>query len=248
MNAWNNIKAVTKRELLGYFNSPVAYIFIVIFLLVAPGFAFQMGQFFERGQADLQPFFVWHPWLFLVLAPAVGMRLWADEQRVGTLELLMTMPIQPWHAIVGKFLASWLVLIIALLLTFPLVITVNYLGDPDNGVILLGYIGSILLSGAFLAVTCATSAMTRNQVVAFILSLVVCLFLTLAGFPPVTRALQQVAPDLPGLVDAVAAMSAWTHYDNFQRGVLDSRDLLYFFSVIGFFLFLTSVILRGHRS
>ncbi len=248
MNSWNNILAVTKRELQGYFNSPVAYIFIVIFLLLAPGFAFQLGQFFERGQASLEPFFVWHPWLFMILAPAIGMRLWSDERRVGTLELLLTMPIQPWQAIVGKFLASWLVLILALLLTFPIVLTVNYLGDPDNGAIFAGYLGSILLSGAFLAITCAMSASTRNQVIAFIISLVICLFLILAGWPPVTNGIQEVFPNISGLIDAVSALSASFHFENFTRGILDSRNILYFLSVIGFTLFLNSVMLRNLRS
>jgi ABC-2 type transport system permease protein len=171
------------------------------------------------------------------------MRLWAEERRAGTLELLMTMPIAPWQAIVGKFLASWIFLALALLLTFPVVVTANVLGDPDNGMIVAGYLGSLFLAGAYLAVTCMTSALTRNQVVAFILSVVACLFLILAGFNPVTDLLARWAG--PGLVDTVAAFSVMTHFDGFGKGVVDSRDLAYFLSVIGFSLFATGVILRN---
>jgi ABC-2 type transport system permease protein len=174
------------------------------------------------------------------------MRLWAEERRVGTLELLLTMPITPWQAIVGKFLASWLFLALALVLTFPIVITVNYLGDPDNGVIFTAYIGSWLVAGAYLAISCITSAMTRTQVVSFIVALVVCLFLILAGFPPVVRVLSGWAQ--PWLVDLVTSFSVITHFEGFQKGVLDSRDILFFASIIVFSLFTTSVILRGHRA
>ena len=173
------------------------------------------------------------------------MRLWAEERRVGTIELLLTMPITAWQAIVGKFLASWLFLALALALTFPVVITVNYLGSPDNGVILTAYVGSWLMAGAYLAISCITSALTRSQVVSFIISLVVCLFLILAGFPPVINVLQQAAP---GLTDLVTSFSVMTHFEGFQKGVLDSRDILFFLSVIGFSLFTTSVILRTHRA
>src|SRR3981189_99184 len=186
MNALSHIKTIAKRELSGYFASPVAYVVIVIFLLMVGFFTFMAGGFFERGEASLTSFFLWHPWLYLFLVPAAGMRLWSEERRQGTMELLLTMPITTWQAIVGKFLASWLFLAIALLLTFPITLTVNYLGSPDNGVILASYFGSFLLAGTYLAVTCMTSAMTRNQVIAFILSVMICLFLVLAGFNPVT--------------------------------------------------------------
>ena len=189
---------------------------------------------------------MWMPWLFLFLVPAVGMRLWSEERRSGTIELLLTLPVTPWQAIVGKFLASWIFLGIALVLTFPVWLTVNWLGDPDNGVILAGYIGSLLLAGAYLAVSCLTSAITRNQVVSFILSVVVCLALILVGFTPVTDMLARFAG--PTLVEAVAAFSVLTHFDGFQKGVVDSRDFLFFASVIGFALFVTGVILRGHRA
>ncbi len=237
---------LTKRELGAYFSSPVAYVFLVIFLLLAGFFTFTAGNFFERGEASLAAFFAWHPWLYLVLVPAVGMRVWAEERRSGTIELLLTLPVAPWQAIVGKFLASWIFLAVALALTFPAVLTVNVLGDPDNGMIAAGYVGSLLLSGAYLAITCMTSAMTRNQVVAFILSVVLCLFLILAGFNPVTDLLVRWAS--PAVVDTVAAFSVITHFDAFQRGVIDSRDLVFFLSVIGFALFATGVIIRGHRA
>src|SRR6187551_1335189 len=168
MNALLNIKAIMKRELGGYFTSPVAYVFLVIFLLLTGFFTFTVGNFFERGEASLVSFFTWHPWLYLFLVPAAGMRLWAEERRLGTMELLLTMPITTWQAIIGKFLASWLFLALALALTFPVVITVNYLGDLDNGVILAGYVGSLLLAGTYLAISCMTSALTRNQVISFI--------------------------------------------------------------------------------
>src|ERR1700691_918836 len=192
MNSLSNIKAITKRELSGYFASPVAYVFIVIFLLLTGFFTFMAGGFFERQQATLDgSFFMWHPWLYLFLVPAVGMRLWAEERRVGTLELLLTLPITAWQAIVGKFLASWIFLLLALVLTFPVVITVNYLGSPDNGVILASYFGSFLMAGAYLAISCMTSSMTRNQVISLILSAVICLVLVLYGYPPVTNLLSR---------------------------------------------------------
>jgi ABC-2 type transport system permease protein len=237
---------IAKRELGSYFTSPVAYVFLVIFLLLTGFFTFTAGAFFERGEASLAAFFGWHPWLYLVLVPAVGMRLWAEERRAGTIELLLTMPVTPWQAILGKFLASWIFLALALALTFPVVITVNVLGDPDNGIVFAGYLGSLMLAGAYLAVTCMTSAMTRNQVVSFILAVVICLFLILVGFNPVTDLLARWAS--PGLVDAVAAFSVITHFDGFQKGVIDTRNLFFFFSVIGFALFATGVIIRGHRA
>lgn len=237
---------IAKRELTGYFASPVAFVFIVIFLLLSGFFSFMVSGFFERGQASLETFFVWHPWLYLFLVPAVGMRMWSEERRLGTIELLLTMPVTPWQAILGKFLASWVVVGLALGLTFPVWITVNYLGAPDNGVILAGYIGSFLMGGAYLAITAMTSAMTRNQVVAFIVSVVLSLFLILAGFPPVTNMLIHWAK--PWMIEAIAAFSVMTHFESLQKGVLDSRDILYFLSVIGFSLFTTGVIVRTHRA
>lgn len=247
-SSFGNIWCITKRELSGYFNSPVAYVFIVIFVLFANFFSFMLGGLFERGQANLEAFFTWHPWLFMVFVPAVGMRLWAEERRLGTLELLLTMPITSWQAIVGKFVASWIFLGLALLLTFPIVITVNYLGDPDNGVIFAGYVGSFLMAGAFLAITCATSALTRSQVVSFIVSVVICFGLVLAGFEPAVNFMRSVAGFGDRLVDVVASFSVMTHFMNFQKGVLVIGDLVFFFSVILFSLFSTAVILRNLRT
>ncbi len=241
-----HICTIAKRELTGYFASPVAYVVIVIFLLLMGFFTFMLGGFFRAGEASLQfSFFRWHPWLYLFLVPAVGMRLWAEERRQGTLELLLTMPITAWQAIVGKFLASWLFLIIALALTFPVVMTISYLGDPDAGAVFSGYVGSALLAGAYLAVTCFTSALTRNQVISFILSVVICFFLILCGWEPVTDMLVNFSPALTKLV---ASFSVMPHFAGFQKGVIDSRDLLYFLSLIGFALFCNGVVIRNLRA
>ncbi|HYE33418.1 MAG TPA: ABC transporter permease [Methylomirabilota bacterium] len=244
MTSVHNIKTIAKRELSGYFASPVAYVFIVIFLLLAGFFTFMAGGFFRRGEASLAAFFMWHPWLYLFLVPAVGMRLWSEERRLGTIELLLTMPITAWQAIVGKFLASWLFLALCLILTIPVVFTVNYLGNPDNGVITTAYVGSFLMAGAYLAISCLTSAMTRNQVVSFIVSVVACLFLILSGWPPVTEMLQR----FPTLVSFASAISVMTHFEGLQKGLLDSRDILFFVALIVFCLFSTSVIIRAHRA
>ncbi|MGZ8920116.1 MAG: ABC transporter permease [Limisphaerales bacterium] len=246
-SAFANVKTITKRELTAYFASPVAYVFIVIFLLLAGFFTFMAGFFFERNQANLESFFQWHPWLYLFLVPAVGMRLWSEERRMGTMELLLTMPITAWQAIVGKFLASWAFLALALICTFPVVITVNYLGNPDNGVIFGQYMGSLLMAGAYLAISCMTSALTRNQVISFILSVVICLFLILAGWPPITQMLSAIT-EHPTFIEAVAALSVMTHFESFKRGVIDTRDLVFYLGLIVFCLFTTAVIIRNHRS
>jgi ABC-2 type transport system permease protein len=246
MSRPNPIVAIAKREITGYFASPIAFVFIVIFLLLSGFLTFAVAGFFEHGEASLSAFFFWHPWLYLFLVPAVGMRMWSEERRLGTIELLLTMPITPWQAIVGKFLASWAVIVLAVVLTFPLVITVNYLGHPDNGVILASYVGSLLMAGAYLAISAMTSAMTRNQVVSFILSVVFLLFLILAGLPPVTNMLIHWAPSW--LVETIAAFSVVTHFQSIENGVIDSRDILFFLSVIIFALFTTGVIVRAHRA
>ncbi|MEY2410763.1 MAG: gliding motility-associated transport system permease protein [Verrucomicrobiota bacterium] len=247
-NSARNIWTIAKREINGYFASPVAYVFIVIFLLLMGFFTFsKLGGFFEGGEASLAfPFFRWHPWLYLFLVPAVGMRLWSEERRLHTMELLLTMPITPWQAIVGKFIASWLFLAIALALTFPVVFTVCYLGHADIGTIFCGYLGSLMVAGGYLAVTCLTSAMTRNQVISFILSVVICLFLLLVGFELVTEWFVRWAPDWA--VKTMAAFSFYPHFINFQKGTIDSRDLVYFASVIGFSLFSTGVVIRNLRA
>ncbi|MDE2641386.1 MAG: ABC-2 type transport system permease protein [Limisphaerales bacterium] len=241
-----SIWTITKRELGGYFNSPVAYVFLVIFLLMTAAFTFLIGQFMDRNQATLQPFFMWHPWIYLFLVPAVGMRLWSEERRQGTMELLLTLPISLWHCIIGKFLASWIFLTLALVMTFPIWITVNYLGDPDNSVIVASYIGSFFLAGAYLSITSMTSAFTRNQVISFILSVVICLFLVLCGWPPVTDVVETLAPR--SVVEFVAAFSVMPGIEQFNNGQIDSRAVIYFLSVIGFPLFATNVIIRGLRA
>jgi ABC-2 type transport system permease protein len=246
MSCRGNIWSIAKRELSGTVSSPVAYVFIVIFLLLSAFFTFMIGGFFERGQASLASFFGWHPWLYLFLVPAAGMRMWAEERRSGTIELLLTLPVTTWQAIAGKFLAYLIIIAVALLLTFPVWITVNYLGAPDNGIIVAGYVGSLLLAASYLAVTSFTSALTRNQVVSFIIAVVVCLFLILCGWPPVLNLLNHVfTPDLIGFV---AAFSVMTHFDSIQRGVLDLRDTVFFLSVIFFFLFATHAVLLARRA
>lgn len=233
----SKIFTIAKREWAAYFNSPVAYVFIIIFLVLNAFFTFSVSRFYEAGQADLRPFFFWHPWLYLILVPAVTMRLWSEERRSHTIELLLTLPLTPVQAVVGKFLAAWLFLTLALALTFPIVLTAAYLGSPDLGVAFSGYIGSALLAGAYVSVGMLTSAMTRNQVVSFILAVVLGLFLILAGYPPVTGLLSNVLPTVA--VDGVAAFSFMSHYETLQRGLLDVRDILYFISVMGFMLFAT---------
>jgi len=235
------IVTVFRRELASYFATPVAYVFIVIFLLLAGTFTFYLGNFYERGQADLQPFFNFHPWLYLFLVPAVGMRLWSEERKSGTIELLLTLPVTMWQAVVGKFLAAWAFIGIALLLTFPIWITVNYLGAPDNGVIFASYVGSFLMAGAFLAIGSCISASTRNQVIAFILTVVVCFLFLLAGFPLVLNFFSSWAPQ--GVVDAIAGLSFMTHFASIGKGVIDLRDLIYFLLVIAFWLYASAVVI-----
>ena len=241
-----NILTVIKRELAGYFGSPVAYVFIVIFLLLCGFFTFSVSHFYELGQADLRAFFEWHPWIFLFLIPAVAMRLWADEWRTGTIELMLTLPITLTEVVVGKFLAAWLFIAIGLFLTFPLVLTVLYLGDPDLGAIFCAYFGSFFMAGAYLSVGSMTSSLTRNQVISFILSLVICLFLVLAGWSPVIDVLSGWAP--LWIVDIVSGFSFMPHFASIQRGVLDLRDLAYYLSVIFFMLFANGVILLNRRA
>jgi ABC-2 type transport system permease protein len=220
------VVALMRRELRSFFVTPVAYVFLVIFLVLAGLLTFYSGDFYERGQADLQPFFVMHPWLYLILVPAVSMRMWAEESKGGTLELLLSLPISLVQAMLGKFLAAWLFIGLALLLTFPIWLTVNYLGSPDNGVILAGYLGSWLMAGAFLAIGACLSAVTQSQVVAFILTAVVCVLLLLAGQPEVLDFFQAALPRR--LVHAVAHLSMLQHFEAIARGVLDLRDLFYF--------------------
>jgi ABC-2 type transport system permease protein len=235
-----NISVIVRRELQSYFATPLAYVFIVIFLALAGALAFFVGNWFDRGQADLQPFFSFHPWLYLVLIPALAMRLWAEERRSGTIELLLTLPVSMTQAVVGKFLASWIFSGIALALTFPFWITVNYLGNPDNGVVLASYIGSFLMAGAFLAVGSAVSALTKNQVIAFVVTAAVAFLFTVSGSGIGLGFLKGWAPQ--ALIDTVTGMSFLTHFNAIMRGVIDLRDAVFFISVIVLFLYASTVI------
>jgi len=221
---------VTRRELEAYFTSPLAYVFIIIFLALGGALTFYLGGFFERGRADLSAFFVFHPWLYLFLIPALGMRLWAEERKSGTLEFLLTLPLGTTAAVVGKFLAAWLFAGIALLLTFPLWLTVNYLGDPDNGAIAAGYLGSWLMAGGFLALSGIVSALTKNQVIAFVGSTALCFLFMVSGLPLVQGVFAGWAPD--ALVGVVASFSFLTNFDAIQNGVVDGRHLVFFGSLI----------------
>ena len=230
------ITTITRRELNGYFGSPLAYVFIVIFLALAGGMTFYIGGWLDRGRADLDTFFNWHPWLYLFLVPAIGMRLWAEERRTGTIEFLTTLPVTTSEAVVGKFLAAWLFIGIALLLTFPMWLTVNYLGNPDNGVILAGYIGSWLLAGGMLAISTAISALTKNQVIAFVLSAAVCFLFLMSGVEIVQAMFSGWASD--AVVDAIANLSLLTSFNAIVSGVIDLRHLILFGSLIGVSLFI----------
>jgi len=226
------VNAVMRRELRSFFVTPMAYVFLVIFLVLAGILTFYTGDFYERGQADLQPFFVVHPWLYLILVPAVTMRMWAEEAKGGTLELLLSLPLTLWQAMLGKFLAAWLFIGLALALTFPIWLTVNYLGSPDNGVIFAGYLGSWLMAGSFVAIGACLSALTRSQVVAFVLTATVCVLLILAGQPQVLDFFSGALPRR--LINALAYLSMLRHFEAIARGVLDLRDLAYFvLSIIG---------------
>ncbi len=235
------LQIIFKRELAGYFATPLAYVFIVIFLVMNGIFTFDLGGFCVRGQADLMPFFSFHPWLYLFMIPAIAMGLWADERKTGTIELLMTLPITLRDAVLGKFLAAWVLCGAALLLTFPIWITVNYLGDPDNGVIVAAYLGSWLMAGSFLAIGSCMSAMTRNSVIAFILTVALCFVFVASGSEIVLNAFNW-APQM--LVDAVAALSFLTHFDAISKGVLDVRDILYFLVFMASWLFASAIVIE----
>lgn len=242
----NVIAALFRRELQSYFATPVAYVFIVIFLLLMGTFTFYLGGFYERGQADLGAFFNYHPWLYLFLVPAISMRLWAEERKTGSVELLMTLPITPWEAVLGKFLAAWAFTGIALLLTFPIWVTVNYLGDPDNGAILAAYVGSFLMAGGFLAIGSCLSATTRNQVIAFVITVVVCFGFLLSGFPLVLDLFSGWAPQV--IIDGIASLSFLTHFASISKGVIDLRDLVYFGLVIATFLYANTIVLQWKQA
>lgn len=234
------IQAIFKREFQNYFSTPVAYVFIVVFLMLTGVFTFYLGGFFERGQSDLLPFFNYHPWLYLFLIPALSMRLWAEERKSGTIELLMTLPVTTLQAVAGKFLAAWLFTGIALALTFPIWVTVNYLGNPDNMVIFASYLGSFLMAGAFLAIGSCVSAITRNQVIAFVIAVVICFVFILSGFPLVLDFFKVWAPQM--LIDAISSLSFLTHFSAITKGVIDLRDLIFFLSFIACWLYANVIV------
>jgi ABC-2 type transport system permease protein len=241
-----NVGIILRRELRSYFATPLAYVFILIFLVLANAFTFYLGGFYERGQADLAPFFNFHPWLYLFLIPAISMRLWAEERKSGSIELLMTQPITLWQAVLGKFFAAWAFTALAIALTFPIWITVNFLGNPDNGAIFAAYVGSLLLAGGFLAIGSCMSALTRNQVIAFILAVVVSFLFLLSGYPLVLDVFGTWAPQ--ALVDAVASLSFLRHFESIAKGVIDIRDLLYFAMLMAFFLLATAIALDVRKA
>ncbi|MEE3299864.1 MAG: ABC transporter permease subunit [Pseudomonadota bacterium] len=241
-----NLGIIFRRELLSYFATPLAYVFIVIFLITNGIFTFELGGFYVRGQADLLPFFSFHPWLYLFMVPAIAMTLWADERKTGSIELLLTLPIRLSEAVIGKFLAAWVLTGIALLLTFPIWITVNYLGNPDNGVIVAAYIGSWFMAGGFLAIGSCLSACTKNPVIAFILTVAICFLFVIMGSPILLNAFPQWVPQV--LVDAFSAMGFLTHFDSIARGVLDIRDFLFFTVFIAAWLLASAIVIEMKKA
>ncbi len=241
-----NIGPVYRREMRSYFSTPIAYVFITIFLLLTGIFTFYVGGFFARGQADLEPFFTWHPWLYLFLAPALGMRLWAEEKKTGTFELLLTLPVSMGDAVLGKFLAAWTMIAVSLALTFPMWITVNVLGSPDNGVILAGYLGSLLMAGSYLSISACISAVTRNQVIAFVVAVSMCFAFLLLGFPLI---LDFFRPWMPAsALSFLASLGFLQHFQSIVRGVLDLRDILYFATFTALWLYVGAWVVDHRRS
>ena len=242
----NRTMTIMRRELRAYFATPVAYVFIVIFLLLTGVFTFYIGGLYERNQADLEPFFRFHPWLYMLLIPAISMRLWSEERKAGTLELLMTLPISLVEAVIGKYLAAWCFTAIALAMTFPVWLTINYLGDPDNTVIIAGYLGSLLLAGACLAIGSCISALTKNQVVAFVISFVICFAFNLAGFPIVLDIFHGWAPQ--AIVDVISSFSFLAHFDSILKGVIDIRDIIFFITLIALWLYANVLAIETKKS
>jgi ABC-2 type transport system permease protein len=242
----NGMTTIFKRELRAYFATPVAYVFIVIFLVLAGAATFYIGSFYERGQADLEPFFQFHPWLYMFLIPAISMRLWSEERKAGTLELLLTLPISLGASVLGKYLAAWMFTALALVGTFPIWLTVNYLGEPDNTVIVAGYIGSLLMAGGFLAIGACISALTKNQVIAFVVSFSICFAFNLSGFPMVIDMFSAWAPQ--AIVDVISSFSFLTHFNSILKGVIDVRDLVFFASLIAFWLYANVLAIEINKS
>jgi ABC-2 type transport system permease protein len=238
----SQITPIFKREFLGYFRSPVAYVFLIVFLVASVGLAFVLGNFFKANQASLESYFYFHPWLFILLIPAVGMRLWSEEKRTGTVELLFTLPVTTLQAVLGKFFAAWSFVALAILLSFPMIITVRYLGQPDWGVIFSSYLGSILMAGAYLGICSLTSALTKNQVISFVISVSICLILVFLGWSVFNEPMGAVLPTW--LVDLLANFSFTTHFEAFMKGIIDPKDVIFFLSLTGFALFLNVVALE----
>ena len=240
------VAVILRRELASYFATPIAYVVLVIFLVMANLFAFWLGGLFERGQADLEPFFNFMPYLYLFLIPAISMRLWAEERRNGSIELLLTQPVTLWQAVLGKFFAAWIFVGVALVLTFPIWITINNLGNPDNGTIFAAYLGCFFIAGGFLAVGSFTSSLSKNQLISFLVAFFICLLLLIAGFPMVTDWVSAWLPQW--FVDGIVSLSFLTHFENITRGVLDLRDVLYYGLVMAFFLLASTVVLEARKS
>jgi ABC-2 type transport system permease protein len=241
-----NVWVIAKREFAGYFNTALAFVFVVIFVSLTSAFAFYVGNMFGRGQADLAVFFQYHPWLYLMLVPAIAMRLWAEERKAGTIELLMTLPIAPWQAILGKYLAAWAFIGVALALTFPIWITVNVLGNPDNGVIVASYIGSFLMAGAYLAIGSFISALTKNQVIAFIVSALICFLFIMAGLNLVLGFMREWAPAF--VVSGLESMSFLSHFQQITRGIIGLPTLIFYLSLIAFFLFANTLAVEQKKA
>ncbi len=243
MSAW---RAIFQREFSSYFATPVAAVFLVVFLFLAGIFTFSMGGLFDRGQADLRPFFQFVPWLFLFLAPSLSMRLWSEERRLGTIEILTTLPLGITQAVAGKFLAAWLFALVGLALTFPLWVTVSWLGDPDQGAIVAGYIASAMVGGLFLGIGGLVSAMTKNQVIAFVVTVVLCFLSLLTGFPVVLEFFRGWLA--PSAIDLIAGVSVMTHFSSLMRGVIELRDLVYFATAIAALLAATALVIDWRKS
>jgi ABC-2 type transport system permease protein len=235
----SRIMAIFQRELAGYFNTPIAYVFLVIFVMLSGLFTFSVGNLYERGVADLQPFFIYLPWLFLILVPAISMRLWSEERRSGTIELLMTLPVTVWQAVIGKWLAGLAFVAIALVCTLPLWLTVNYLGAPDNGVIAVSYLGALALAGVFLAIGSCMSALTSNQVIAFVLAVAAGFVFVTSGTPIVLNAVRAIAPE--AVVSGIASLSMLTQYDGLTRGLVELPAVVWTVSMTAFWLLATAV-------
>ena len=239
------VLAIFKRELLGYFITPVAYVFISLFLLTSGAFSFYISNIYERGQADLITFFTWHPWIYLCFIPAITMRLWAEERKASTIEILLTLPIATWKLVTAKFLAAWAFTSISLFLTFPLWITVSYLGDPDHGAIISGYFGSLLMAGGYLAIGSCLSALTKNQIIAFITGITVCFIFTISGFPMVISFFQLWLPQF--LLEMISSFSFLTHFEGLTKGVINLNNIVYFVSVILLWLFINTLVLDAKK-